>query len=336
MAVSAQALTLDQWAVLSNDPLVQAVTFSLIENGAVLQDIPLKSKKAMIANGVRWEGNLPTVNWAKLNTEPTVTSGKPTPFQEQAFLIRNAIDVDVKLVEAEGNIVDPRSAQIDAYLKAVTYDMNDKFINNNHISGQADSIVGIRARIDNGSVYGVRSENKIDAGALDITQAAATAALANRFVELMDQLLWSVDSPDGDGVVLYMNEVMKRRFHFLMRLMGTSGGFDVSRDQFDRVVTRYKGAVLRDIGYKADQSTRIITTTETNTGDDGSSTYTSIYAAHFDENHLFGWQWEPLVAKDLGLIGNAGTIYRTLVDYAFGLYNAHTRSIGRIYGLKLS
>jgi hypothetical protein len=52
-------------------------------------------------------------------------------------------------------------------------------------------------------------------------------------------------------------------------------------------------------------------------------------------DHLFGWQFAPLDAVDLGLMEN-GVIYRTRIDWAGGLYNAHTRSMGRLFGLKIS
>ncbi len=335
MAVSASALTLAQYALLSNDPLVKKVTHSLLMYGNVLEDIPLVSKKTLIANGVRWEGNLPTVTWAPLNSDPTVSSGTPTPYQEQAYLIRNAIDVDRFLVEDENQIVDPRGSQVDAFLRAVTYDVNDKFINNHPGTGDANAPVGLKERIDSYATYGVRSENKIDGGGVDMTQANMTAATANTFLEFLDQLLWSVDSKTGQGCCLYMNEVMLRRLARACRLLGSSA-LDITRDNYDREILTYRGAKLVDIGYKADQSTRIITVTEANTGAAGSSTYTSIYAAHYGEEHLLGWQFEPLAPKDIGLVGNGGTIFRVIFDWAFGLLNQHTRSMARLYGIKLS
>jgi len=335
MAISTSAVSLADYALQSNSPLVRAITYSLILYSNVIQDVPLMTKRSLVANGARFEGNLPTVNWAQLNAEGVTTKGTPTAYQEQVYLIRNYIDVDKMLVDEENAIVDPRAAQSEAYLKALTYDINFKFINNDHVTGDANSFVGIRSRIDNGSTFGVRSENKIDAGGTDLSQAGTTQATANKFLEQLDQLLWSVDSPDGQGVILYMNEVMKRRFAFAMRTMGTSGGFEITKDQFDRTVTQYKGAVIRDPGYKADQTTRIITSTETNTGANGSSTFTSIYAVNYDTEHFFGWQFSEPNVQDLGLLNN-GVIYRTLIDWAVGFMNASTRSLGRLYDIKIA
>lgn len=339
MAIDSNAYSLADYALNSNSPLVRAISYSLIQNDNIIQDLPLLTKKTLIANGVRFEGNLPSVNWAPINSEGVTTKGTPTPYSEQLYLIRNYIDVDEMYVEEENSIVDPRAAQVEAYLKSVTYDFNDKFFNNDHISGNVNAPVGLRFRINNGSTFGVRPENIINGGGLDLTQATlvTTPSNGNKLLEFMDQLLWSVDSPTGAGVVIYANEVWRRRFAFAVRGMGTAGGFATTQDQFGRMIDTYKGAKFRDPGYKADQSTRIVPNTENSDGTAGSSTYTSIYAVNFGTDHFYGWQFKDLsdAVEDLGRINN-GAIYRTYIRWAVGMMNASTRSIGRLYGLKMS
>lgn len=336
MSISTSAVTLADYAQMSNNPLVQAVTYSLILYSNVMQDCPMVDKKTLIANGTRFEGNLPTVNWSQLNAEGLTTKGTPTPYQEQVYIVRNYIDVDKFLVEEENAIVDPRAIQSDAFLKAMTYDMNYKFFKNDHITGNINAPVGLRYRIDNGGTFGVRPENKIDGGGVNLSQSGMTQASANQFLEFLDQLLWSVDSPDGTSVILYMNEVMKRRFAFALRTLGTSGGFSIVQDQFNRTVEMYKSATIRDPGYQSDQATRVITTTELANGTaDTGGTYTSIYAVNFSTDHFHGWEFEQINVQDLGLIYN-GAIYRTLIDWAVGFINDSTRSIGRLFDIKLA
>ncbi len=350
MAIDSNAYSMAQYAVLSNDPMVKAVTFSLLDLGTAMTDIPFVTKKSLIANGVRWEGNLPSVNWGTINSEPTVTLGTPKPYQEQAYIMRNAIDVDKVFVEDENNIIDPRGAQLAAYLKGVAYDFNDKFINNAHDGATGhdnNSFVGLKARIDNGTMYGVWSSAKIDAGGTDLSLGGLTATTANKFVEQITQLMWTADSPNGDGLILYMNEVMKRRFATALRAMGTSGGFSITQDQFGRSVEKFMNATIKDIGYKADQATQIIpgnglsgspAVGETSAGaasTGASAVYTSIYAVNFATDHLYGWQYEPVSAKDLGLLNN-GVIYRTMIDWAGGLMNANFRSMARLYDVKIA
>ena len=335
MAISTNALTMAQAAIMSNAPLVQAVTFSLIDNGSILaRDIPFIPKQTLIANGVRWEGSLPTVGWSQINAEGLSTSGTPTPYQEQAYIIRNVIDVDKFLVLDQNQIADPRATQLSAYLQAVAYDFNHKFFKNDHVTGDANAIVGLRYRIDNGSLYGVRSENKIDAAGADIT-AAATAATFGSAVEFLDQALWSVGSVDGSNVVLYMDSKVMRRLDRLARQFAGQGGFSQAVDQLGRSVLKYKNADLRDPGVKADQSTHILTVTEAATGLDASSTYTSVYAVNYGDGKFGGWQMQDLKATDIGML-EAGSTYRTMVDWAGGLINQSNRSIARVYDLKYS
>ncbi len=350
---STNAYTLADYALNSNQPLIQRVTMSLIDYGNVLQDIPIINKKTLIQNGTRFEGNLPTVNWTPLNSEGVTTKGTPTAYQEQAYIVRNYIDVDKFLVEDENQIVEPRVLQTQAFLKAYTYDFNTKFFKNDHATGDVNSFVGIRARIDDAASqnrYGVRPENKIDAGgaAADISQAGLTAKTGGAFLEMLDLLLWSVDADNGGpGVVLYMNDYMRRRLNFVVRFMGTSGGLEQTRDQFDRVIETYKGVPIRDPGVRADQTTRILagnaiaagagSVGETAAGVDStgaSANFTSIYAVNYGESHFFGWQFEPLNVQDMGLVYN-GALYRTLIDWAVGLINTSTRSLGRLYDIKI-
>lgn len=338
MAVDSAALTLPQYALMSNDPKVMAITYSLLNAGSVLADIPLITKASLKASGVRFEGDeLPVVDWVKLNVDPTVVTATPKAYEAQAYMIRNAIDTDRRLVQDENAIQDPRAVRLEAYLRSVAYAFNDVFINNTHTAGDTDAPVGLRGRLDEYATYGCESELKIDGGAVDLSQGGMTAATANNFLELVDTLLSYLGAPDGNGVVLYMNDTLLRRFNRAIRVLGAGAGFNTVEDAFGRTIERYKGAMVRDIGRKKDQSTRIITTTEDSSGVDGSSTYTSLYGVRYGQDGLFGWQMESLEqsVRDLGLLDN-GITYRTVIDWAVGLYQAHTRAVGRIFEIKLA
>jgi hypothetical protein len=62
---------------------------------------------------------------------------------------------------------------------------------------------------------------------------------------------------------------------------------------------------------------------------------TSIYAVNYANDHFIGWQMQPLLATNIGQL-EAGSTFRTLVDWAGGLMNLSTRSLGRLYDLKYS
>jgi hypothetical protein len=353
MTIAAGTFTLADYALYSTEPKVQAITMSLIDYGNVIQDVPMVTKQSLIQAGVRFEGNLPAINWVPLNAEGVSVHGQPTPYQEQVYIMREYVDVDKYIVLDQNQITDPRASQAALVLKALTYDINFKFFKNDHVpgsGGDANAPVGIRYRIDNPSNYGVRPENKIDCGgaAADLSQTGMTAKTGAAFFEMLDLLLWSVDSPDGVGVVLYMNDYVRRRVNSVIKFMGTSGGFDITKDQFDRSVALYRNAVIRDPGVKADQSTRILagnaiaagsgSVGETAAGLDStgaSANFASIYAVNYGTDHFFGWQFtDGPDVNDMGLINN-GAIYRTLIDWAVGLMNQSTRSLGRLYDIKI-
>ena len=94
----------------------------------------------------------------------------------------------------------------------------------------------------------------------------------------------------------------------------------------------YAGCQLIDIGVKADQTTEIITSTETLEAA-GAAESTSIYAVKFGiGDMLWGIQEYPMDVEDKGLL-EASPVYRTEVDWPLGLANADPRALGRLYGI---
>lgn len=337
---SPQSYTLADLALNSNDPLIRKISLSLIMNGMAIQDIPLDNYASFKANGLRWQGAnaLPSVNWRPLNADPQTTKGTPTPFEEQAYTMSNNIDIDSKILRDVNAIQNPFAQQIQAYLLAATYDFNSKFINNS-VAGDANSIIGIRTRLDNAATYGCETEMKIN-GAIDLSATPITAAQANLMLEVLQQMLDYMGNPEGDGVILYANDTLLRKITSAVRILGAGGGFRFDQDAFNRSVTKYKNATFRDIGRKADQSTRIIVPYETTAGVDGldgTDKYSSLYGVHYGTDNAFkGWQFDSLEDSVIGpfLLQN-GVQQRVTIDWTVGLFQEHTRAVGRIYNIKV-
>lgn len=328
-------VTLADYATISNDPLVFSIIVSLLQNGNVLNDLPLVTKPTLVLNGSRIVGNLPTPNWAALNDTPVVARTSATPYSEQVYIIRNAIDCDIYVAMDQNQIEDPRMFNLRAYLLGLRYDVNDKFVNNNHTTGNLNAPVGLRSRLDNTALYGTNTDMKIDAGAVDMSLAGITAATTINFLETIDTALAYMGDEEGNGVTLYMNDVMKRRFKSAILKLGAGAGFTMTKDAFGRMVEMYRNAKVVDIGRKADQTTRVITSTEGSTGLDGSSVHTSIYAVKYGVDSFVGWQMAPFSAIDLGRISGNPNL-RLAIDWAFGWAMNHTRSIARIFGIKVA
>jgi hypothetical protein len=248
------------------------------------------------------------------------------------YLIRNKILVDHVLLDQPTNIIDPIEAQVQIFLEGFAYDFNDKFLNNNPLTGNIDCFPGLAYRMDNPTDFDIPTEmSQIapDAARIDVS-ASTTSATANQFFAYLQQLLDNMNSPDGDGVVLYMSEKAKRSVEFAIRTMGIGAGFDVTRDSFDRPVEKYKNATVRTVGRKADGTTSVISDTQTASGISG-STASSIYAVRYGTGYAQGWQSGPFKPTYLGLSKENGIMHNVVFDWGIGLWIPHTRAVGRLY-----
>jgi hypothetical protein len=338
MAISTSSITLAQYALTANNPLIQKVALSLLQLGNVMEDWPLLTDNAMKQNGVRITGNLPTINWRKLNESSTTFSGTPQQFAENAYIVSGMIDADRFIVADKNSIQDPRATQLQMFLAGWTYDMNDKFFNNNHSSGDVDAFVGLRQRLDDTSTWGTNSACKINAGALDISDSGLSTTSANALVSYLEQMLGEIGDLDGNNVVFYMNRNMGRRVGRAIRQLGAGGGFEMTSDTFGRRITTFRNAKVKVLGTKADQSTEIITNTETSAGANGSSVYSSIYAVKYGEGYIQPWQFNDFAQSiyQVGMRSDEPTQFRIAIDYAVGILQTHTRAVVRAYGFKVA
>ena len=330
-----QLLTLAQYALQSQDPRYISIVKSLYDSGSIMaRDIPFISKKTLTVNGQRYVGEGPAINWVKLNdTNLTGEHTTPERFQEQAYLSRQSIYTDDELLTDENALTNPHNFSVDRYFESFAFDFNDKFFNNNHgKNGNTECFVGIRERLDNADKYGAVSTNKMSGNACDLTASGATSTTLGNFFELLDELLWRLNSSEGDGVVLYIPAAAKRRVDNLARRYSGQGGFSVATDQVGRSVSFYKGAQIRVPGLKIDQATEILTTTETTAGADGSSDYFSVYGVRYTNGGLMGWTKTPLSAVPDN--SKKPTHTGTLIQWSGGLMVPDPKAIGRIYNLK--
>lgn len=335
MAIDSASLTLGQYALQANDPVILKIVDSLYQLDTLITEIPLTTTSTLQARGARWSGNLPTINYRKINEATVVASGTIDQFNEQAYIVSNAIDIDIRLLKDKNQISDPFAVQTMGYFASLAYDFNDKFINNSPLTGDADAPVGIRTRLDSATDYGTSSTNKIDGAGVVMTNSL-TAASSGQFFELMDQMLDEMGAPNGDNCLIITNRLLRRRMQRGVKIMGAGGGFDMTQDAFGRRVYTYRNARLVTLGVKGDQSTEIITNTEDTAGADGSSTYTSMYGVRLGEGQFRGWQMEPLAPQYIGQRSEEPTHARVFIDWAVGLLQEHKRAIARVYDIKVA
>lgn len=341
------ALTLADYAALSNDPLVKEITKSLHKTWNALKDIPLSTNPSLRQTGMRYlNSNIPTPNWTGLNSEPAAFKTRPKSYEEQLYILRNKLTVDRRILDQPNAIVDPVESQIQMFLEGFAYDFNDKFINNDPTSSSdgnsVDCFPGLNYRLNNPTDYDIPSEMIIasqDISAANLFRTSAKSGsipfgvqAANRFIADLQNLFDNMNAPDGDGIVLYMSELSKRQVEMAIRVMGIGAGFDITQDSYDRPVEKYKNATVRTVGRKSNGTTSIINNAQTFTaaGNISSDKRTNIFAVRYGNGYVTGWQSEPFKPKYLGLSPENGIMHNVLFDWGVGLWVPHNRALGRL------
>ena len=205
--------------------------------------------------------------------------------------------------------------------KAIAYKFNDKFINGNPES-DPEEFKGLRERV--ADLYDEGYTGQLVDFECDGVGIRNSSTHSHDFLNFLDKLMYQIKGHNPD--FLLMNSKMLLALRSILRKEDL---LDKTQDSFDRKIDVYGGARLIDIGVKADQTTEIITETETAAGADGAGESTSIYAVKMGIGEfLWGLQEYPLEVEDLGRLKEK-PIYRTEMDWPLGLANADPYSIAR-------
>lgn len=332
--------------MLSNDPVIQKATFDLYDTGNLLQDCPVKTDPVLRQDDIRFINNLPGDNWVPLGADPVVVKGKPTPFSHNLYLVRNMIQIDSMLFHDKNLYEDPIDLMWRAWMHNFTWDFNTKFFYNNQVGGQTgafdlndpNSFNGISTRLDNAAQYSIPTQLKIDGGGVAMTNGL-TSSSTGQFEELIEQAFYYLGADmTGTGCSLYMPGILWRRWNRGTKLQGAGGGFDMTRDAFDRRVMTYQDAKVRYPGRRTDQQTEILTNYESATGAQGTSygssnTFASVYVVRWAADHTCGWQPKPLKPTAPVLNPISQVNYNSVIDWGYGLMPRSIYSFARIYDI---
>jgi len=320
----ADAWTLSELSKIETDTLRKSVIDTLLMESNLMQMLPWETIGQLATTIVRVQ-DLPSVGFRKINEGYAAGVGHFEQKVENISLMGCYLDCDKAIARAKNTIADARAISQVMALKAMAYKFNDKFINGNPAS-DPEEFKGLQKRVDDLYAEGY-TEQYIDNAGTSGDGILLSTAESHNFLNKLDQLIYSIKGHSPD--FLLMNKKMLLALRSILRKEKL---LDNTRDMFDRVVDVYQGCRLVDIGVKADQSTEIITNTETLEAA-GAAESTSIYAVKFGIGELlWGIQEYPLEVEDKGLL-EASPVYRTEVDWPLGLALADPRAIGRLYGI---
>jgi len=307
-----------QHAKVTRDPLLAGVLNALLMRSSIIEEMPWDTIGTLSQRVTRWK-TLPAVTFRKVNGAFSSDIGRYEQLDETVTSLGVDIDVDVMLDRDQAATSDPRALQTEMAVASMAYTFNDQFINGDQAS-DPDGFNGIKKRVAN-----LPAAQTITASANGL-EVNASDANRHTFLDLIEQAIYELE---GDADLIIGNGTSFRQLGSVTRRLGL---LDTTEDQFGRRIRRFGdgGPRLVDIGTKADQSTSIITNTETQ---GTSSATTSLYLVRFGAGqYLHGIQEYPTRTKDLGERESQPQM-RTRVEWTPGLAQSNDRSIVRIKGL---
>ena len=305
-------------AKTTRDPMLSGVLNTLLMRSNIIEEMPWDTIGTLSQRTTRWK-TLPAVTFRKINGAFSGDIGRYEQVEETVTSLGIDIDVDVMLDRDQGATSDPRATQSEMAIASMAYTFNDTFINGDQAS-DPDAFNGLKKRVAN-----LPSAQTITAAAngLDVN---ASDANRHTFLDLLEQAIYELE---GEADLIIGNGTSFRALGSVTRRLGL---LDTTRDQFGRRIRRFGegGPRMVDIGTKSDQSTAIITNTETQ---GASSATTSLYLVRFGlGQYLHGIQEFPVRTKDLGERESQPQM-RTRVEWTPGLAQSNDRSVVRIKGL---
>ena len=321
------AWTLADLAKIETDPNRGRVMDTLLWEVPMMEKIPWETTGQLSKRMVRIQ-DLPSVGTRKINAAFTESTGTLLQEVENISIFGAYCDVDEVIARVSNTIEDARLISERMHTKAMGYKFNDKFINGDP-AVREEEFKGLKERInylrsvDGGSFTGQYIDNAGTSG-YGILQATAER---HNFIDHLHKLCHAVRGHKPDMLLMNSDCIMA-----LGSALRRESLYQTTKDMFDRVVDMFMGVPLIDMGTTADQTTQIITSTETLEAAGGAES-TSIYAVKFGEGEfLWGIQTFPLEVKDLGLQQTTPK-YRTQIQWPLGLAMIDPYSIARHYGI---
>lgn len=344
------AVTLLEVAKLTRSAIGKGVLMDLLRQSPILRMIPIRDVDQFELKETRWQ-TLPTVGTRALGGTYTESTGTLEEFGTTMAVYGGDISIDRLYTKVTGK-ENPLAVQTKMKTAAVAALFNYDFFNGDH-SVNPNGFEGLAKMVSNNPA---RCTINLESSG-DTLKVLASAAAEHTFVDALHQLLHVLGATQGDmladvNIALFMNEATYLGIGQVLRRLTL---LSTQKDAYDRIWNTFGPAKLVDVGLKADQSTEIISSTET-AGDAGTDS-TSIYGVRFggvpsktadgqteviaDSGvqllQLQGTSpepYDPLVGGEGGASANPGFLRR--IDWMIGPHQREKYSIVRLKGFKMA
>lgn len=333
----ANALTLADYAMQSNDEAVKGLVKAILTPESILNDIPLITNSALKASVLRLlPDGLPATfsGWGEINKNPNVYKATFEDYQEAVYLVRQLIQVDRRLMAAPNWIGDPFEMQLMAWKNHLNYELNTTFIENNPATGNGDAWTGLRPRMTM-PYYKVPAKNNINAQGLNLGPSM-TDADAQMLIEWLSIMLSFTGAASmGGSPVFYTNYLTKARIDKGLR---QTHMWKYTDDNFGRTISQFQDAKVRDLGWRQDSDTPVVPLNLAADGTQNASSdtaFTEIFLVRYGNETFRGWQTNNIGLEYLGRSTETGVYENAVIDWGVGLMQPHPRAICRLYNVRL-
>lgn len=317
------AYTLADFESRAESNLVKGVVKTFREQAPIMERLSWKQNPGLDLKMLRTK-SLPTDAWVAIGETLPLMKGTTEPYTERVYKMGGKIDIPREYAQAN-SMIDERANQEEMSVTALAGGFNYSFIKGDPTT-DPESLVGLWWRLKNL----LSSDQTVLGGGYDISPTTAQTDWYFGILDKLDELRDACEKNDCDAFL--MDIKTKSRVEAAMR---RSGQLSHHVDQLGLRFTQYgsNGPLLIPMGYKNDQTTKVIAHAE---ADDGNTLTggdaTTIYAVKFGEPFLSGFYLNDIRAEDKGELED-GVNVRTVVDWTPGLYQIHPRAIARLVGI---
>ena len=328
--------SLAQWAKLEKNPLKKGILIGLAQEGLIADLMTWRSIGGLNETGVRFD-SVPSPAFIPLDGTIAEATVDGHPLTHSVYRLAHHIDIPVPLEDStEDLIAKPSQKQTKLALKGAAYVINDRFVNGDQ-GTDPNGFDGIEKLVGN-----LASGQTIGSTEIDLT-ASYTSAIGQSLIDLIHQGMAACEghmptAAFANSDCLYQLERVLRR----EQLLGNDYNWknaplevDDPRRSLNTATSKpafmYRGVPFYDLGFKADQSTKIIGNTYTEGGSTAHGT--RIYFIKQGPEDLEGIQNDPLHIMPIGVLESKDS-YRFRLLWTLGLALWGPRSIVKCQGIR--
>ncbi|QWY82284.1 major capsid protein [Gordonia phage Meyran] len=310
------ALTLAQAAVLSSDQHARAIHEIFVQESPILDRLPLMDIEGN-AYAYDLEATLPGVAFRGVNEAYVESTGTFNQATERLVILGGDADVDRFIQKTRSNRYSQRAEQDKLKVKALSFKMNDHFINGD-TAVDPKGFDGLKKRLVGSQV--------IDAGTNGIPIVGNGTSDSHTFFDKLDELLAAV--PNADAI--YANRQVRSKIISAGRRIG--GVETVREDTTGKRVAQWQGVPVLDLGDNL-AGGQVIPQGETM----GTSNVTSsVYAVRFGDSDgdqaVTGLTNGGVMVDDLGQLQEKPA-ERTRIEFYCGLALFGGKAAARLRGV---